>query len=337
MIEALARRPRARPAGAGRRRQRRLGRGHPRADRGRRRHRQGRRRPGRDVHDPDDDRRRAGRSSPPCSSAPRPRPRARQARLGRRRGPAPARRRPGAGRRRLVGDDRLLVRRHPRVARRPAATTPTGRAYKVSFGMASARAVANRTSDRVGVRPRPQGRSTRRASPRRGCTSTRPAPASRTSSTRSAPASAPPARTPAPRRSPSSASGPSSASSRAAGFHEGRPLATQLVAEACAPRAALASGRGRSPMNACTRGSSSSTQPGQPDRRRREVGHRPVGDVLAVVQPGHRHRHDHDAGAGRDRLDGVATAIAGQSSCSATASSRTRGGAPAARRRGRRG
>ena len=42
----------------GRRRQRRLGRGHPRADRGRRRHRQGRRRPRRDVHDADDDRRR---------------------------------------------------------------------------------------------------------------------------------------------------------------------------------------------------------------------------------------------------------------------------------------
>ena len=32
-----------------------------------------------------------------------------------------------------------------------------GRAYKVSFGMASARAVANRTADRVGVRPGPQG------------------------------------------------------------------------------------------------------------------------------------------------------------------------------------
>ena len=48
------------------------------------------------------------------------RPRARQARLGRRGRALPPRRRAGAGRRRLDRDDRLLVRRHPRVARRPA-------------------------------------------------------------------------------------------------------------------------------------------------------------------------------------------------------------------------
>ena len=59
MVEALGRGPRARrPTVPGRGRQRRLRRGHPRPDRGRRRHRQGRRRAGRDVHDPDDDRRR---------------------------------------------------------------------------------------------------------------------------------------------------------------------------------------------------------------------------------------------------------------------------------------
>ena len=72
MLEALGAVRALRPDGAGRRRQRRLRRGHPRADRGGRRHRQGRRRAGRDVHDPDDDRRRPARSSPPCSSAPRP-------------------------------------------------------------------------------------------------------------------------------------------------------------------------------------------------------------------------------------------------------------------------
>ena len=40
-----------------------------------------------------------------------------------------------------------------------------GRAYKDSFGMASARAVANRTPRRAGVRPGPQGACSRRASP----------------------------------------------------------------------------------------------------------------------------------------------------------------------------
>ena len=72
-----ARGPGHRPGRAGRRRQRRLRRGHPRAHRGGRRHRQGRRRPGRDVHHPDDDRRRPAavlrgprvRERPPTSSA----------------------------------------------------------------------------------------------------------------------------------------------------------------------------------------------------------------------------------------------------------------------------
>ena len=77
MVQALRGGPRAVPDGPGRRRQRRLRRGHPRADRGRRRHRQGRRRARRDVHDADDDRRRAPavlrgagvRAAPRASSA----------------------------------------------------------------------------------------------------------------------------------------------------------------------------------------------------------------------------------------------------------------------------
>ena len=85
------------------------------------------------------------------------RPRARQARVGRRGSTPPARRRAGPRRRRLLGDDRVVVRRHPRVAGRPACTTPTAAPFKVSFGMASARAVANRTVRRVVVRPGPQG------------------------------------------------------------------------------------------------------------------------------------------------------------------------------------
>ena len=178
MIEALRRRARPRPAGPDRGRQRRLRRRHPRPDRGRRRHRQGRRRTRRDVHDPDDDRRR------PAAVLRRPgvrgrRPRARQARVGRRGRPPPARRRARAGRRRVLGDDRLLVRRHPRVARRPDARRrrprlqgllrdglgPRGRQPDV--------APSRRTTG-------PARASTRRASRPRGCTSTPPAPASRT-------------------------------------------------------------------------------------------------------------------------------------------------------------
>ena len=48
-------------------------------------------------------------------------PRAGRAGVGRRRRAPPARRGPRAGRRRVRGDDRLLARRHLRVARRPAA------------------------------------------------------------------------------------------------------------------------------------------------------------------------------------------------------------------------
>ena len=59
---------------------------------------------------------------------------ARQARLGRRRRPAPARRRAGAGRRRVRGDDRFLVRRHLRVARRPAARRRTAAPTRTASG-----------------------------------------------------------------------------------------------------------------------------------------------------------------------------------------------------------
>ena len=75
----------------------------------------------------------------------------------------------------------------------------------------------------------------RRASARRGCTSTPSARASRTSSTRSSPASARRAPTPGRRRSPSSTSGPSSACRAHAGYDEGRPLGTSLVTR-CAGR-----------------------------------------------------------------------------------------------------
>ncbi len=44
-------------------------------------------------------------------------------------------------------DDRLLVRRHLRGARRPATPTRTAGRYKESFGMASARAVSARTAE----------------------------------------------------------------------------------------------------------------------------------------------------------------------------------------------
>ena len=54
-----------------------------------------------------------------------------------------------------------------------------GRAYKESFGMASARAVANRTSTETAFDRAARG-CTRRASPRAGCTWTRSARASRT-------------------------------------------------------------------------------------------------------------------------------------------------------------
>ena len=121
-----------------------------------RRHRQGRRRPGRDVHDPDDDRRR------PAAVL----------------GGARVRRRRRATLGRHVWADGGV--RHPRdVALALAAgasavmigswfagtyespgdlhVAADGRRYKESFGMASARAVANRTTRRERLRAGPQG------------------------------------------------------------------------------------------------------------------------------------------------------------------------------------
>ncbi|MGJ3559066.1 IMP dehydrogenase [Streptomyces sp. INA 01156] len=70
----------------------------------------------------------------------------RQARMGRRRCPPPARRRDGARGRRVQRDGRLLVRRDLRVPG-DLQHDADGRPYKESFGMASARAVRNRTSE----------------------------------------------------------------------------------------------------------------------------------------------------------------------------------------------
>ena len=65
----------------------------------------------------------------------------------RRRGPAPPRRRLGAGGGGVQRHDRVLVRRHPRVPRRPAARPGRPPPNKESFGMASARAVQLRTAE----------------------------------------------------------------------------------------------------------------------------------------------------------------------------------------------
>ena len=138
--------PRAGPAGPGRGGQRRRRRGRARPDRGRRGHHQGRCRTGRDVHHPDDDRRRPA-AVLRGAGVRRRGAEVRQARLGRRRRPAPPRRRDGAGRRRVQRHDRLLVRRHPTSRPATSSTTADGRLYKESFGMASARAVRNRTSE----------------------------------------------------------------------------------------------------------------------------------------------------------------------------------------------
>ena len=178
MIEALQAVRDARPGGAGRGRQRGHRRGRTRPGRGRRGHRQGRRRAGRDVHHPDDDRR--GPAAVLRGARVRGRgPRARPARLGRRRGAAPPRRRAGAGRRRVHGDDRLLVRRHLRVARRPAHRR---RRPALQGELRDGLGPGGRAPDRRRQRRStgPARRSSRRASPRRGCTSTRPGPASRT-------------------------------------------------------------------------------------------------------------------------------------------------------------
>ena len=178
MLDALKAVSLARPRAAAGRRQRGLRRRHPRPDQRGRAHRQGRRRPRRHVHHPDDDRRR------PAAVLRGARVRrggkaTRHARVGRRRRAPPARRRAGAGRRRVQRDDRLVVRRHLRVARRPDAR-PRGPAVQgelrhgVHAGGAppGPRATARSTG--------PARRCSRRASRRRGCTSTRRAAASRT-------------------------------------------------------------------------------------------------------------------------------------------------------------
>ena len=89
-----------------------------------------------------------------------------------------------------------------------------GRPYKESFGMASARAVANRTSTDTAFDRARKGLYEEGISSSRMFLDPDAARASRTSSTRSAPAYAPPARTPARTTSASSPTGPSSASSR---------------------------------------------------------------------------------------------------------------------------
>ena len=153
------------------------------------------------------------------------RPRARQARLGRRRSAAPARRRARARGRRLVGDDRLLVRRHPRVAGRPAARRRRPRLQGVLRHGLGPR---GRQPDLVGVgvRPGPQG-------PLRGghllvADVPRPGPARRRGPHRRdlLRASAPPARTPAPRTLAELHERAVVGVQSAAGFHEGRPLST---------------------------------------------------------------------------------------------------------------
>ena len=111
-----------------------------------------------------------------CAAAARA---ARPARLGRRRRAAPARRGAGAGRRRVQRDDRLLVRRHLRVARRPLHRR--GRPA-LQGELRDGLGAGGQRPDRRGQRRStgPARRCSRRASPRPGCTWTRPAPASRT-------------------------------------------------------------------------------------------------------------------------------------------------------------
>ena len=178
--------------------------------------------PGRDVHHPDDDR---GRPAAVQRRARvrRGRPSSRQARLGRRGSAPPARRRPGPGRRRLAGDDRLVVRRHPRVAGGPARRH--GRSslqgeLRDGLGPRGGQPYVERQRSSTG----PARRSTRRASPPRGCSSTPTARASRTSSTRSAPASARPATYAGAHDLAEFAERAVVGVQSAAGFAEGRPL-----------------------------------------------------------------------------------------------------------------
>ena len=65
------------------------------------------------------------------------------------------------------------------------------------------------------------------------------------------------------------------------------------------PRELLAVRPRTMPMNSSTRSVVASSRPGQRDLRLGRVGHRPVGEVLAVVQPGQRLGHDQHADARR--------------------------------------
>ena len=98
-----------------------------------------------------------------------------RARLGRRRRAPPARRRARAGRRRVERDDRLLVRRHLRVAgrRAPRRRRPAVQGeLRHGLGPGGAAAHAGATRRSTG----PARSCSRRASPPRGCTSTRQRP-----------------------------------------------------------------------------------------------------------------------------------------------------------------
>ena len=136
------------------------------------------RRARRDVHHPDDDR--GGPAAVQRGAGVRRRGAAAgRARLGRRRRPAPAGRRAGAGRGRGQRHDRLLVRRHLRVARRrvPRRRRPAVQG-ELRHGLGPGGAAARRRPTRRSTGP---ARScSRRASPPPGCTWTRSAPAWRT-------------------------------------------------------------------------------------------------------------------------------------------------------------
>ena len=117
MLRALVGREEARARRSGRRGQHRHPRGGAGSRGGRRRHPEGGRGAGRDVHDAHDD----GGRAPAVLRGARDRgggARARRARLGGWRCALPARCRARARGRRRIGDDRLVVRRHDRGARR---------------------------------------------------------------------------------------------------------------------------------------------------------------------------------------------------------------------------
>ena len=119
----------------------------------------------------------------------------RQARLGRRGSATPSRRRARARRRGLPGDDRLVVRRDPRVARRPARRlrrSPVQGELRDGVGPRRRTPYVERERLRPGAQGALRGGHLVLADVPRHRTTR----ASRTSSTRSAPGSVPPARTP---------------------------------------------------------------------------------------------------------------------------------------------